>query len=230
MFSNLSSSSISLATVTPSLVVRGAPKLFSSTTLRPLGPSVTLTALARMSTPRSMRSRASTENLTSLAAMIGKLLKLERVASRDCGRSEVPAARRSPRVLPSRPYGEVRLLLEHPHDVALLHDQQLLAVDLDLGAGPLAEQHLVLRLQVEGHDLAGLVASAGADGDDLALLGLLGCGIGDDDAAGRLGLAVDAADDHAIMQRTKLHGTKVLLITRAYRFDSPMGGGGMEVC
>ena len=45
MFSNLSSSSISLATVTPSLVMRGAPKDFSSTTLRPLGPSVTLTAL-----------------------------------------------------------------------------------------------------------------------------------------------------------------------------------------
>ena len=38
MFSNLSSSSISLATVTPSLVTVGAPKLFSSTTLRPLGP------------------------------------------------------------------------------------------------------------------------------------------------------------------------------------------------
>ena len=55
MFSNLSASSISLATVTPSLVMRGAPKLLSSTTLRPFGPSVTLTASARMSTPRSMR-------------------------------------------------------------------------------------------------------------------------------------------------------------------------------
>ena len=71
MFSNLSSSSISLATVTPSLVVRGAPNDLSMTTLRPLGPSVTLTALARMSTPRSMRSRASPANLTSLAAMVG---------------------------------------------------------------------------------------------------------------------------------------------------------------
>ena len=55
MFSNLSSSSISLATVTPSLVERGAPKDFSITTLRPLGPRVTFTALARMLTPRSMR-------------------------------------------------------------------------------------------------------------------------------------------------------------------------------
>src|SRR5262249_25796165 len=69
MFSNLSSSSISLATVTPSLLMRGAPKDFSSTTLRPLGPSVTRTALERISMPRSILSRASPENLTSLAAI-----------------------------------------------------------------------------------------------------------------------------------------------------------------
>ena len=69
MFSNLSSSSISFATVTPSLVMRGAPKLLSSTTLRPLGPSVTFTALARVSTPRSILSRASPANRTSLAAI-----------------------------------------------------------------------------------------------------------------------------------------------------------------
>ena len=69
MFSNLSASSISLATVTPSLVIRGAPKLFSSTTLRPFGPSVTFTALARVSTPRSILARASVEKRTSLAAI-----------------------------------------------------------------------------------------------------------------------------------------------------------------
>ena len=70
MFSNLSSSSISLATVTPSLVMRGAPKDLSMTTLRPFGPRVTFTASARMSTPRSMRSRASRPNFTSFAAML----------------------------------------------------------------------------------------------------------------------------------------------------------------
>ena len=69
MFSNLSSSSISLATVTPSLVMRGAPNDLSSTTLRPLGPSVTFTALASTSTPRSILSRASVENFTTFAAM-----------------------------------------------------------------------------------------------------------------------------------------------------------------
>jgi hypothetical protein len=39
MFSNLSFSSISLATVTPSLVMRGAPNDLSMTTLRPFGPA-----------------------------------------------------------------------------------------------------------------------------------------------------------------------------------------------
>src|SRR5579885_2384026 len=69
MFSNLSFSSISFATETPSLVTVGAPKLFSSTALRPLGPSVALTAFARTLTPRNMRERASSLNLTSLAAI-----------------------------------------------------------------------------------------------------------------------------------------------------------------
>ena len=46
MFSNGSLNSISLATVTPSFVMVGAPNFFSRTTLRPFGPRVTLTALA----------------------------------------------------------------------------------------------------------------------------------------------------------------------------------------
>ncbi len=59
MFSNLFSSSISLATVTPSLVTVGAPHDFSMTTLRPRGPSVTLTALARVLTPCMIWERAA---------------------------------------------------------------------------------------------------------------------------------------------------------------------------
>jgi hypothetical protein len=51
MFSRASGSSISLATVTPSLVMVGEPNFFSRTTLRPLGPRVTLTALASLLTP-----------------------------------------------------------------------------------------------------------------------------------------------------------------------------------
>ena len=56
MLANGSSSSISLATVTPSWVTVGAPNFLSSATLRPFGPSVVLTALARVSTP-SLGSR-----------------------------------------------------------------------------------------------------------------------------------------------------------------------------
>ncbi len=52
MFSSAFGSSISLATVTPSLVMVGEPNFFSMTTLRPLGPRVTFTASARMFTPR----------------------------------------------------------------------------------------------------------------------------------------------------------------------------------
>ena len=59
MFSRGSLSSISFATVTPSLVMRGEPNFLSSTTLRPLGPSVTLTASARRLTPRRMAWRES---------------------------------------------------------------------------------------------------------------------------------------------------------------------------
>ncbi len=57
-----------------------------------------------------------------------------------------------------------------------------------------------------GDELAGLVARAGTDGDDLALLRLLGRGVGDDDAARRLGFAVEAFDDDAVVQWTEFHG------------------------
>src|SRR3569833_3090525 len=103
MFSNLSLSSISFATDTPSFVIVGAPKLFSSTTLRPFGPSVTLTAFARMFTPFTMRARASSLNLTSFAAI------------------SIP------------PKNSVsQLTFEHGHDVVFAHHQQLLAVVEDL--------------------------------------------------------------------------------------------------
>ena len=69
MFSNLHLTSTSLATVTPSLVMTGAPKDFSISTLRPLGPRVTFTALARVLTPVSIFSRALPPYFKSFAAM-----------------------------------------------------------------------------------------------------------------------------------------------------------------
>ena len=74
MFSNLSSSSISFATDTPSLVMVGAPNDLSNTTLRPLGPNVTFTAFARTLTPLSILLRASSEKRTSFADIFEFLL------------------------------------------------------------------------------------------------------------------------------------------------------------
>ncbi len=61
-FSYGSSSSTSRAMVTPSLVMVGAPNFLSMTTLRPLGPMVTLTVSASLLTPRSSERRASSSN------------------------------------------------------------------------------------------------------------------------------------------------------------------------
>src|ERR1700678_3833310 len=203
MFSNLSSSSISFATVTPSLVMRGAPNDLSSTTLRPLGPSVTFTALARMSTPRNMRSRASTENFTSLAAMFHspescntRRLRREKLGPRsrpDDGKAGLN--RSGGLILGVRPD-------EEAHDVAFLHDQIFDTIDLDLGARPLAEQDAVPGLDIERDQLARLIAATRADGDDFALGGLFLGGVGDDDAAGGLLLCINALDDDAVVKRT----------------------------
>ncbi len=66
MFSKGSSSSTSRAMDTPSLVMVGAPNFFSITTLRPLGPKVTLTVSASLLTPASSPRRAASSNFRIL--------------------------------------------------------------------------------------------------------------------------------------------------------------------
>src|SRR5688572_25695916 len=108
MFSTASSSSISLATVTPSLVTVGEPNFLSRTTFRPFGPSVTLTASASWSMPRLSPERAEALNFSSLA-IVRCLLELIDAAF----------------------YGRIRL--DGRQDVALAQDQELLAVHRDFG-------------------------------------------------------------------------------------------------
>src|SRR5438874_4828203 len=187
MFSNLSSSSISLATVTPSLVMRGAPNDFSMTTLRPLGPSVTLTALASVSTPRSMRSRASPENLTSLAAILDFSL----------ASFELTVVLRREQSEPRRDESSG----DHAHDVGFLHDEELVAIELDFGARPFAEQHAIAGFDPDRDQLAVLVAAAGTHGHHLALLRFLFGSVGNDDAAFGFVLGFDALDDHPVVER-----------------------------
>src|SRR5437870_4647376 len=169
MFSNLSASSISFATVTPSFVTVGAPQDFSITTFRPRGPRVTVTASARTLMPRSTLARASSPNRTSFAAM------------------------------------DSLLRLDHAEDVLLTEDQVLLAVELDLVTGVLAEQHTIAFFDVGRHHLP-VFAPARTDGHHEALVGLLLGRVGDDDPPGAaLLLVLDPLDDHPVVQRTNAH-------------------------
>src|ERR1700758_2727957 len=94
---------------------------------------------------------------------------------------------------------------ENAHDVALLHDQQLLAVDLHFSARPLAEQHAVADLDVDRDQLAALIVAARANGDDFALGGLFLGRVWNDDAASGLLFSLDALDHDAVVKRTEFH-------------------------
>src|ERR1700704_6380257 len=95
---------------------------------------------------------------------------------------------------------------ENAHDVALLHDQEFLTVELDLGARPFAEQHAVADLEVDRDQFAGFVAATWADGGDFALRGLFLGTVRNDDAPSCLFFSVDAFDHDAVVERTEFHG------------------------
>src|ERR1700733_11862148 len=101
----------------------------------------------------------------------------------------------------SRSYG--RLLLEDAEDFFLAHDEEVFAVELDLGAGVLAEEDRVASLDVEREYLAFVVGLALADGNYFALLGLFLGRIGDDDAAANAFAFFNPANKNAVVQRCK---------------------------
>src|SRR5947208_11529871 len=94
---------------------------------------------------------------------------------------------------------------ENAHDVAFLHDQKFLTIELDLGARPLAEQHAAADLEIDRDQLAGFVTAARTNGDDLALAGLFLGTVRNEDAASGLLFGVDALDHDAIVKRTEFH-------------------------
>src|SRR3546814_13054455 len=76
---------------------------------------LTFTASARISTPRRMRSRASRENFTSFAAMVPYLYFLIGNCVIGWNQPLLPSPRAS---------------ADDAEDVALFHDEQVLAIDL----------------------------------------------------------------------------------------------------
>src|SRR5580658_6515866 len=149
MFSYGSSSSISLATVTPSLVMVGEPHFLSSTTLRPLGPRVTLTALATALAPRSSARRASSSNFNCLAA-IGfsfEVLNCERTIRRS--------------------------VADYSIDLIFIQQDQVLSIDGDLCAAIFGVDNKIAHLHGKRLDRSIVRNAAGSDCNNLAFLGLL---------------------------------------------------------
>src|SRR5581483_4225454 len=90
--------------------------------------------------------------------------------------------------------------------VAAGEDQQVLAVDGDLGPAVLAVDHRVAHLHVEGDQLPGLLGPpAAAAGEDLAELGLRLGRVGNVDAADRRLLGLVGPDDDAIFEGLEVH-------------------------
>src|SRR5438477_9568825 len=117
MFSNGYLSSSSLATVTPSWVMVGAPNFLSSATLRPRGPSVVLTASATRSTPRLSARRASSLNRICFAILL-----------------------KNPPQYQWNVITFERLVLDNPQNIFLGQNQVLDIVELVLGAAVLGKQ------------------------------------------------------------------------------------------
>src|SRR5262245_56630599 len=176
MFSNLSSSSTSLATVTPSLVTFGAPNDLSRTTFLPFGPRVTVTASARILTPRRIASRASRLNFTIFAAIFSS--------------SNLP---------------EFLLSFDDAEDVLLAHDQMFLAINVDFSTGIFSEKHAIIYLYIQRSDLTIVTDFSLAHRNDLSLLGLFLGGIGNDDSTLAFFLFLDALDDDPVLQRLDIH-------------------------
>ena len=126
MFSNGSSSSMSRAMVTPSLVIVGAPYFLSSTTLRPFGPERDADGVGEL-VDAVLEAPAGRSRRTGAAWPWGAFLSGCREA-------------RGRRPVEWRRAGSA---LDDREDVLLADDEELLAVDLELGAGVLRVEDLV---------------------------------------------------------------------------------------
>src|SRR5271169_4859967 len=243
MFSRPSCSSISFATVTPSLVMSGEPNFFSITTLRPLGPRVTFTASASTFTPRRIDCRDSSPCRICFAISdFSSGAKAPKLWLALFGTLRLRSGRARSRALSNKLQyellgGECRLggAFQDAEDFFFAHDEEVFAVDLDLSAGILAEQHAITRLHVEGEGFTLVVGLASADGNDFAFLRLVFGTIGNDDATpSGFGLFYTTNHD-SVMQgsqlsshswnsfQTSVSGWIAIHVGRRWRADSALG-------
>ncbi len=181
MFSSESSSSISLATVTPSLVIVGLPNFFSMTTFRPLRAESDLDGVRKhVDAAKNRLSRILSVN--NLLGHVFLLHSSKRVIMLDLA--------------------GIRGALDDAENLVLAHDEELFAVKLDFGTRVLSKEHPVAGLHVRLDASTVLKQFALANGDDFALLGLFFRRIGNVKAGGglRIGLG-NPPYDHAIVER-----------------------------
>lgn len=86
------------------------------------------------------------------------------------------------------------------HLLAVTEQVVLLLARLDGRATKLGNQHSVADSNAHGDALAITVQATGSNGKDLGLVELLDAGLGQEDAAGGLGLGLDALDEHAVQE------------------------------
>src|SRR3954453_1854012 len=203
MFSKGSSSSTSRAMVTPSLVMVGAPNFLSITTLRPLGPSVTLTVSASALTPRSSDRRAFSSNWRIFAMRVFVLKvacrPVQPTPPRSTGREGWVVLGGVVEPLPAQRVSAMSLLDDREH-VASRENEGFLAVVLDLGAAVLAVEPGVTDADVERQTLT-VLETTRTHGQDDALLGLLLGSVRDHETrrGGLLGLK--RLDHDAVLKR-----------------------------
>ena len=96
-------------------------------------------------------------------------------------------------------------LLHDGHDVVLAHDENFFAVDFDGLTGIFAKKYFVADFHIQRTDFAVFQYLAVTNGEDFALIRLLGSGFWQDDARGGFGFMLETLDDNAVVQRTKAH-------------------------
>src|SRR5438477_9181283 len=101
--------------------------------------------------------------------------------------------------------GQLAVANDLGEHVRLTQDQNFVGPELDLGPAVLAEDDLVAFLEIHLDVLPVLVASAGANGEDLAALRLLLRRVGQHDAAYRGLLLIEDLDDQAVTKWLQVH-------------------------
>src|SRR5919106_4882705 len=162
---------------------------------------------------RPLASRCSDASSATVTTSPGPFIRMSSLASarKRGSSSEAAVSRISSATRPA----SAELSMSSADDaeqVLFLEDHVLDAAELDLGARPLAVDHLVADLDVERLQAAVLQPLALADSHDLALHGLLLGGVGNDDSGLGLGLGGHGLQQQPIVQGLEFHGLSFIWI------------------